>query len=435
MGALSRRSFLALLGAAAGAGVLSGCGGVAGSSGGGGGGGGAPTVRYGMWGNNIRLANYQKAFEDMAERLPDIRLALEGVDYNPYRERMTTQMAARNVADVFWVPSPDVLTYHANGLFRGLDDIETLDLSDFSDDALRDFQLRGELNTMPFGIHVPVVRYNRTFAEEDGVQLPGDDWTWDDLAELARDYTDNNANGRRALSYRVDHDHSVQNWLRQHGEQLWTEDGRVGFSAETLAEWIEYWEKLRKAGATTSISEQDGVEPSWEDVGGNILFHLGNANHAIDESAMYPDYEFGLKHPPVAPGAPAGFRFLYTPRMAVYSGVDDNLLEPVGHVLSYCINSTDMLATVGLTMGTPVNPRVAEEYREHATPIELEMLDVGETNRAAQRDPIFESPPGAGEWRVTLRRVAEDIINGNTSVSAGAQQVISETETSIERAS
>ena len=435
---LSRRNLLAVAGAALGGGVLAGCTGVAGGGGGGGnnngGGGDAGTVRYAFWGNNVREQNYRTAFEAMAEELPDVELAIEFADYNAYRERMTTQMAARNVADVFWVPSPDVLTYNANGLFRQVDDIDSLDLSDFDDADIEAFRLGGELNTVPFGVHVPVLRYNTTFAEEDGVEIP-ETWTWDDLAEFAIDYTESNANERRALSYRADHDLSVQNWLRQHGEQLWTEDGQVGFTAETMIGWIEWWERLRVAGATTSISEQDGIEPSWENIGDRTLLHFGNANHVIDDAAMFPDLEFSLRHPPVLADAVAGYQFLYTPRMALYSGAADGVVEPAGSVMSYVINSTAMLQVVGFSMGTPVNPRVAQEYREFATPLELEMIDLGEDDRSVDRTPFYESPAGSGEWRVTLRRLLEEVINGGTTIPAAVDTLIAEVSDSIERAS
>lgn len=429
MGVLTRRRLLAAAGGLAGAWALAGCTGVAGS-------GKSPpgTVRYSFWGGNSRQTNYRKAFEQAAGALTGVTLNVEATDYNPYRERMTTQIVARDVADVFWVPSPDVLTYQVNDLFRRVDDIPTLDLSDFSEKDLQDWRLRGDLNTIPFGIHVPAVFYNRTFAEEDGVELP-ENPTWSDMAEFARDYTANNPHGRRALGYAVGHDQSLQNWLRQNGEQLWTEDGRVGFSVDNLAGWIDWWEQLRKAGATTSISEQDGVDGSWEDIGDRVLVLFSNANHAIENSATFPDFEFGLKHPPIAPDAAAGFRFIYTPRMGIYARIDDANVEPAGQVVSYCINNTDMLRAVGLTMGTPVNPRIAREYEQYATPIEREMLAIGEADRAADRTPAYESPPGAGEWRVTLWRVVEDVINSGTSPTAAVQQLVDELNRSIDRAS
>lgn len=444
MRGLSRRSLLAAAGVVVGGGILSGCTGVAGGGGNGGDGdgggddaggeGAAGSVRYAFWGNNVREQNYRAAFEDMATELPEVALAIEFADYNAYRERMTTQMAARNVADVFWVPSPDVLTYHANGLFRSVEDVSTLDLGDFSDADIESFRLGGELNTVPFGVHVPVLRHNKTFAAEDGVEIP-EQWTWDELADFCVDYSANNPNGRRALSYRADHDLSLQNWLRQHGEQLWTEDGKIGFSAEVMIGWVEWWEKLRTAGATTSISEQDGIEPSWEDIGDITLFHFGNANHVIDDAAMFPDLEFSISHPPVLANAVSGYQFLYTPRMGLYANAPDEVIEPAGKVLSYCVNSTEMLRTIGFTMGTPINPRVAQEYREFATPLELEMIDLGEADRAADRMPFYESPAGSGEWRVTLRRVLEGVINGDLTIPDAIDQMMSEVAASIERAS
>lgn len=429
MHVLSRRSLLAGASAAVGAGMLSGCSGVAG-----GGGDASGTVRYAFWGNDLRRDNYAAAFDRMNDELPDIDVSIEFADQTPYRERMTTQMAARTVPDIFWVALVDVLTYHANGIYRRLDEVETLDLSDFSDDDIRNFEIQGELNTMPFGIQVPVVRYNRTFAEEDGVEIP-EEWDWGLFADFARDYTDNNSEGRRAMTYRPDHSLSLLNWLRQNGEQLWTEDGGVGFSAENLAGWIEWWEDLRAAGATTSVGEQDGVGPSWTETGDKVLMHFGSGNHAVDESAMFPDYEFGLKHPPIATDAPERFRFIFTQRMAMYSEIDDDTIDAAGHVLGYCVNNVEILRDVGITLGTPTNPRVAQEYREFATDIELEILDIDQHDREAPRDPLYETPPGAAEWQVTLRRALEDIVHEGASISESSQRVVEEIERGINRAS
>jgi len=426
---LSRRSFLIAVGAAAGAGVLASCSGVAG---GGAGTSGTRTLRYAFWGNNVRQQNYQKAF-DVIEGELDLSLKVEFADYDAYQERMTTQMSAGNVADIFWVPSPHVMTYYANDLYRPLEGIDSIDLSDYSETDLRDFQLAGELNTMPFGIFVPVVRYNSTFAGEDGVQLP-QDWDWDWLAEFATDYSKNNPHDRRALSYSPDHDLSFEGWLRQHGEQLWTEDGKRGFTQDGLASWVEWWENLRNAGATTSVSEQDGVAPSWEDVGDRCLMWFGNSNHIVDDSTMYPDYEFKLMHQPVARDAQAGHQYLYFPRMAVYQGADDERAELAGEVIAYCTSNVEMPKTVGLTMGVPPNPRVAQEYQELASPVEQEMLRVTAEARQADRRPRYEAPPGTSAWRSVFTRTIEEIAVGGTSISDATAAMIAEIDRGIQRA-
>lgn len=426
---LSRRNLFTIAGAMAGAGVLASCGGL-----GGGRNTAAGSLRYAFWGNDERRADYDNAFALMEEQYEDININVEFADYGAFQERMTTQMAAGNVADIFWVPAPQVMTYYANDLYRPLDDISSLDLSDYSDQDIEDFQLDGEHNTMPFGIFVPVVRYNHTFAQEDGVEIP-DDWDWNWLSEFAIDYTNNNAEGRRALPYNAHVDLGFEGWLRQHGEQLWTEDGRMGFSQEGLEAWIEWWENLREAGATTSISEQDGVQPSWTDVGSQTLMWFGNSNHIVNDAAMYPDYEFRLKNLPIASDATEGHQYLYFPRMAIYQGVSDEQAELAGHVLHFCTSNAEMQRTVGLTMGVPPNPRVAEEYAEFATAEEEEMLRVVNHDRELDRMPRYEAPPGTGTWRDAMERALEEITLSNVGISDAASSMITDINRGIDRAS
>lgn len=423
----NRRNFLVGAGAAGGIGVLAACGGV----GGGGGGNQSGALRYAFWGGDHRQEAYSEAFELMEEEYPDISLNVEFADYDAFQERMTTQMAAGNVAHVFWVPAPQVMSYYANDLYRPLEGLSSLDLSDYSDQDIEDFKLDDEHNTMPFGTFVPVVRYNHTFAEEDEVEIP-EEWDWSWLSEFAIDYTNNNPEGRRALSYGAQHDLPLEGWLRQHGEELWTEDGQIGFTQEALEGWMEWWENLREAGATTSIGEQDGIAPSWEDVGDEVLMWFGNSNHIVDDSAMYPDYEFRLRHMPVSSDADEGYQYLYFPRMAIYQGAEDEQAELAGNVLTFCTSNVEMQQIVGLTMGVPPNPRVAEEYEEIASPEELEMLRVVSEDRDADRRPRYEAPPGTNTWRNIFDRQLEQLTNGNLSISEAAEATITEIDSGIQ---
>lgn len=425
---LSRRSLMMGAGAVAGAGALAACGGVAG--GGGGASGGA--LRYAFWGNNVRQTNYQKAFDLMAEQDEELALTVEFAEYSAFQERMTTQMAAGNVADIFWIPSAQVMTYYANDLYRPLDQVESLDLSDYSEADLRDFLLDGGHNTMPFGIFVPVIRYSATFVQEDGVDWP-DSWDWDGFAEFAKGYSAEHED-RWAVAYAADADLPFEGWLRQHGEQLWSEDGRIGYTQEGLESWFAWWEDLRGAGATPSIGEQDGVGASWEDVGDRCLAWFSNSNHIVDDATMFPEHEFALSHLPVDSSAPAGHQFLYFPRQAIYSGASDENAERAGEVFNFTTGDVEMLKIVGLTMGAPVNPRVAQEYAEFASPTETAMLEIVTEDREADRSPRFEAPPGSSTWRTVMTRVLEEITLGSSSIPDAAASMIAEIEQSIDRA-
>src|SRR5699024_4790993 len=242
------------------------------------------------------------------------------------------------------------------------------------------------------------------------------------------------ADGRFALPYNPSHDLTFEAWLRQLGEELWTEDGQVGFSEDGLASWIDWWEQLRADGATPELGEQDGVEPSWEDVGNRTLLWTGNSNHIVDDATFFPDQDFALHHVPEAADAPAGHQFLYFPRMAIYQGVSDEQAELAGQVITFCTSTVEIHEHIGLTMGTPVNPRVSEEYESIADAYELEMLRVTTEDREVDRSPRYEAPPGTNTWRTEMTRMLEQVTLGDVSVSQGAADLIAVINRGIERA-
>lgn len=440
MSGMSRRSLLTataagITGAALGGLGLSGCSGVGGSVASGG---GKTALRYGFWGNSTRQQHYTKALKQFSQSHSDISVQTEFAEYDAFQERMTTQMAAKSVPDVFWIASPQVLTYAKNGLYHDLSGIDQLKLSDYSEQELDSFKLDGKLNSIPFGIYVPVMRYNASFAEQDGVSIPEDGdkgYSWDGFAEFLADYSKNNKHRRKGLPYVPDADLPFEAWLRQHGEELWNADGQPGFTADGLAAWFDWWQKLRKADAVLTRSEQEGMGPDWEIFGQKVLATLDNSNHIVGEAPVFADSTFKLRHLPADADATEGYHFFYYPRMAMYAGVDKEKVGAAATLIDYNVNQTTMLKTVGLDLGAPPNARVAKEAKAFANKDEQEMLRVVEEDRQRKRNPRFESPAGANNWRTIMTRVAEAIDLRNTTTTKGARQMISEIKTSIERAS
>ena len=435
---LSRRSLLklaGLAGLATAAGLsTTACSGVGGASGDSAD--GKTTIRYAFWGNNVRQQNYTKAWDLFQQDNTDIGVEIEFADYAAFQERMTTQMAARNVAEIFWVAAPQVMTYDKNGIYHDLEGIDTLKLDDFSAEELDAFKLNGKLNTMPFGIFVPVLRYNTTYADKAEITLPADGsgWSWDAVAEIATDFSKENKD-IRGLAYNADADLPFESWARQHGEQLWTQDGKVGYSADTLAGWLNWWDKLQKAGGCLTVSEQDGATADWSVIGAKVLMNFGNSNHIIDDAKMYPDYGFKLRHMPTIANPTAGYQYLYTPRMAIYSGIEDAKIAAAGTMIDFNVNNIEMLKTVGLTMGAPTNPRVAKEAVAIASDTEKDMLAIVNDDRTlTDRKPRYEAPPGSSTWRTTFTRVCEEVALGKSTPAQAAATMIEEINTGIDRA-
>lgn len=425
MSDLTRRSFLTWTGVGAlslAAMSLAGCGPSAS--------GGDGSLRFAWWGGSDRQRAYLDALDAFTKEHPDIKVAPEFGDYDAYQERMTTQMAARDVPDVFWIPSPAVLTYRDAGLYRDLEGMAGLDLSAFPDEQVETFRLGGELNTLPKSLFSPVLRYNTTFLEEDGVTLP-ENLTWDNLAEFLVDYAGNNAGGRKGTTYGPYHDMPFESFLRQRGEDLWTEDGALGASVDGVAAWIDWWEKLRLAGATTSVSEQDGIEPSWSQVGDKVLVTFANSNHIVDDAQAFPDYAFDQRDVPAAEDAAAGYHFTYYSRFAMYSGVPDGRVEDAAALMSFNLNSPELLRLVGLSAGAPPNAKLLDEYEPDATPDEQKVIAITREIAETEQRPRFEAPAGSGSWRDLMIRQLEEVTLGQKSVPDAAAAFVEAVEGEI----
>lgn len=397
----------------------------------------ATSIRYGWWGGAERQQNYTAALEEFEAANPDIQIEKEFAEYTAFQERMTTQIGAGDVPDIFWIASPQVLTYEQAGLYRQLDDISTLDLSDLGEGILETIRLNGTLNTMPNGIFAPVVRYNETFVNEDRVELPSQEngqWTWDGFAEFLTDYASNNSSGRKGIAYNATADLPFEAWCRQHGEQLWTEDGSVGWSLDTLVGWFEWWENLRQAEVTLSLSEQEGADADWQLIGDTVLATFQNSNHIVDDAKAFPDYIFRMREVPVMDDAAEGHKYVYYPRMAIYSGIDAEKVDVAGSLVNYIINDVDFVRTTGLTLGAPINPRVRAESYDFATDAEIEMLNFIEAEIAAPSNPRYEAPAGSNTWRVVMTRTVEEIALGGADIAEASQRMIDEIVGEIERA-
>lgn len=421
---MDRRSFLTLagvgmLGAAA---LLTGCSPFASNGGSGGGGGAGGPVRFAWWGGADRQKSYLAGIETFTAET-GIAVAPEFGDYDAFQERMTTQIAAKDVPHVFWIPSAAVLTYQGAGIYRDLESAPGLDLSIFSDAELDSFRLGGKLETLPKSMFSPVLRYNQSFLEEDGVTIPAE-LTWEGFAEFLKDYTKSNSGGRRGITYGGYHDMPFELFLRQRGEDLWTEDGRLGASVDGVAAWMDFWEDLRKAGATTTISEQEGVAPEWSTIGDKVLTTFANSNHIIDEALVFPDYTFDQRDLPAFADAEAGYHFVYYSRFAMYAGAPEADVENAGRLMQFMLTSVDLLRETGMSAGAPPSLALMDEYEPDADELEKKVIAITrEIGGRAQRER-FEAPAGSADWRNIMVRELEKVTVGDTSVPDAAKSFV-----------
>lgn len=345
---------------------------------------------------------------------PDIEILQEFADYNAFQERMTTQIAGGEVADIFWIASPQVLAYNQAGIYHDLNELPNFDFDGIDADILERLKIGGTLNTMPCGMITPAFRWNKTFLDAVGGTAP-DTLTWDSAAEFLRDYAANNSEGHAGIIYHAGHDLTLEAWLRQHGEDLWTEDGKLGASVECVSDYVDWWEKLRVDEITTSIEEQGGINGAWNDFGSKALADIGSHNQILEAAAIFPDYELVQAPTPALADAADGHRFTYFVRMGVYEGTKS--FDAVGSVLDWCLNDPDFITELGPVQGTPASGAQREALADSDDHNIQQTNVVMDEVLAEQMKPRYDTPPNASTWRTKYDAALEKIVLGQSSIT------------------
>lgn len=136
---------------------------------------------------------------------------------------------------------------------------ETVDTSRIEPSALESGQTEDGLAEVPNGVNTYAIFANPAIFEKAGVPPPDDStWTWDDYERISKEITEN-TNGE-AYGSSLGFPDSLLLVARQKGEDLFTDDGQLGISEQTLT---EYWETILQR-------TKDGIPPPPSATGGRV---------------------------------------------------------------------------------------------------------------------------------------------------------------------
>ncbi|MFD7133010.1 ABC transporter substrate-binding protein [Streptomyces sp. NPDC059894] len=244
----SRRTLLRTASGLAAAGALSACAGGTGA--------GTTSDELTMiwWGSDERHAAYKKALASFQKRNPKIEIQETYSGYDGYFDKFNTNVAGGSAPDLLQMDTALVAQYARKGVLAPLDAHvgKTLDLTGFSQTLLAAGTVDGKLYGVPSGIGVNQLTVNRTGLEALGLELPDREWTWADLRKVAQDvyrksggktYGVDDGGGSTLQCFEI--------FAREKGQTFFSDDGtKLGFTADTLQEWWEFWAGMRKLHAS-----------------------------------------------------------------------------------------------------------------------------------------------------------------------------------------
>lgn len=390
----------------------------------------AVELRVAWWGSDARHTVTQEVIDLFEAEHPDITVTPDFSDWDGYWDRLATASAAGDAPDVMQMDGQYLATYADRGALADLYALDSFSADAIDEAALVAGEIDGELYGVVNAVNSWAVIANRTLLEEAGLELPDDEtWTWQDLAELADavdEATGGEVDGLQDFGLTQG---TIDQWARQHGESLWSDDGGFGVSEETL---VEYWElglSMIESGGLPTASEQLEQATAGQDQSGIATnsaamgFWWSNQLSALAASS---GQDLVLLRPPLTEDGQRGIWYRPSQFWSVSSASEHP--EEAGMLVDFLVNSPEAGEVLLAERGTPANVDVRESVApllsEQDRAIADYLDEIGD-----ELDGVAElAPAGSAEFENTLRRYTSEVYFGSMSPADAAAGLTQEVE-------
>jgi len=418
---------LSLLGLAA-------CGG---SSGGSSSTGGTKHMQLFFWGAAARDKLTRQTIQLFEKKHTDVKITSQFTAFDAYWNKLSTQIAGGTPPDLIQMDMRYIAEYVKKGLLLDLSSAisaKTIDLSDFDQTLLAGSLVNGKSYGIPLGGNYQAFLYDKDLVAQAKVTLP-DTFTWDEFGTVC-------ANLAKALGPNVfgtgDESTNItafEIWIRQRGLDLYTTDGKLGFKADDVASWYNYWDKLRKSKACVPIEVAaeaiTGGTPTTNIVKGKAVFTLTLSN-LVDAFQALMQHKVGIHMTPTGAQGSQGGMYLKTSQLMSVSS-KTKYVDDATKFVGFMINDSEAIKALSVERGVPGSAKAKELLTPDLTASQKMVVDyINMVSKSGQSRPKqVLDPAGAGAVEQAFIRTGQSVgfgkqttTNGATSFYADAQKAV-----------
>ncbi|MCB0196442.1 MAG: sugar ABC transporter substrate-binding protein [Anaerolineae bacterium] len=327
----------------------------------------ASALRIAWWGSQDRHDRTIKVIEMYEAENPGVDVTFEFSGWEDYWTKMTTQAAGNNLSDVMQQDYARLEEWVSRDLMLPLDDyVESgvIDLSGIPDASIDGGRIDGTLYGINLGNNSQMVVLDVDAFEKAGIDLPEQDWTWEEFEEIAMKLHEELDIWGIGLG--LTNEQLWKSLYLGHGEWAYSDDGTtLGYADDQIfVDYLSMLLRLQDAGAMLSrqdeLAQYMGVGPENDPiVGGDaaMAIYWSNQITAI-QNAAGEDRNFALIHLPRPEGGSAS-NYL-KPSMFFSITKQGSNPDEAAKFINYFINDAAANEVLLAERGVPVSPEIQE---------------------------------------------------------------------------
>ncbi len=391
------------------------------------------TIRFVWWGNQDRADATSAAVKLFMAKHPNITVQTEFAGYAAYFQKLSTEIAGGAAPDLIQVDRSTYSDYLGRHVLADLTPYvkdKTLDLSQISQNLLGGVQSNGDQYAVPAGQTTQMVAYDKTMFDKAGVTVPASGWTWSQFqADMAKVAAATGTTGTTDFGWAVDW---FEAWLHQHGKQLYTADGKLGFTAEDLTQFWNLTGAMRADKGVSAPQDTTKMDGTTQNSAFVRKTAASEFNYDSNLTSYISSYGSSVAAAPLPGDEPSKSGMAALP--PVYFAVPKTSSHQAAAVelLDFLANDPAAGTALGATRGTPANQQIRTQVCGAATGGDKAVCDY----ESAVAGRIGTSagwlwPKGSAEVKTDFQKVYDDVVFGRSSVAAAAARMVKDAEQSI----
>ncbi|GAB6939838.1 ABC transporter substrate-binding protein [Isoptericola variabilis] len=410
--ALRRRGVALVALTAAGALALTACSGDSGAmpSDDDGGGDGNVEIRFAWWGSDDRHKTTQQIIDLFEEKNPGITVVPDYTDWDGYWDKLATATAGGDTPDVITQEERYLSDYASRGVIGEMSGVDT---SEIPEDVLSTGEVDGKLVGIPTGVNAYAMVADPQIFADGGVEMPDDkSWTWDEYVDIAGKIAKGAGDGVWGAQDYGFNEAGLNVLARQKGESLYNEDGTLGVSKETIAEFFQTSLDLMANGGQPDASrsvEYQNAGPEGSLLGTNagaMGVWWSNQLGALSDASGH-DLEL-LRLPGESEFERTGMYF----KPAMYYSISAKTKHPEesAKFVDFLLNDPEVAKLQLTDRGLPANLKVREAILPELTAADQKVADFMADLEPDIVDNPSVPPNGANEIQDIMIRINTEVL-------------------------